>query len=124
MRPVNLKPPIERRAQTARRSSRLLAQGLGSKASPPGCGHFQTKNPRTDRSRVLGVPIRNGDSPVASAFSIRSGATPRGPIHTNTPLPNQPSEPDISTLLGLGRFYFAATERKRRLTTECFLGCK
>jgi len=55
------------------------------------------------------VPIRNGASPVASALSIRSGATPRGPIHTITPLPNQPSQPDISTLLGLGRFYFAAT---------------
>jgi len=55
------------------------------------------------------VPIRNGASPVASALSIRSGATPRGPIHTNTPLSNPPSEPDISTLLGLGRFYFAAT---------------
>jgi len=98
MRPVNLKPHIERRAHAARRSSRLLAQGLGSKASPPGCGHFQTKNPRTKRSRVLVVPIRNGASPVASALSIRSGATPRGPIHTNTPLSNPPSEPDISTL--------------------------
>src|ERR1700736_1203751 len=109
MRLVNRKPPIERRAQTARRSSRLLAQGLGSKASPPGCGHVKTKNPRTQRSRVLVVPIRNGACPVASALSIRSGATPRGPIHTITPLPNQPSEPDISTLLGLGRFYFAST---------------
>jgi len=57
------------------------------------------------------VPIRNGASPVASALSIRTGATPRGPIHPITPLPNQPSEPDISTLLGLGRFYFAATEK-------------
>ena len=53
-----------------------------------------------------------GASPVvASALGIRSGATPRGRVHTNTPLPKSPSKQDISTLLGIGHFYFALTWR-------------
>jgi hypothetical protein len=51
-----------------------------------------------------------GASPVvASALGIRSGATPRGPIHVTTPLRNDTLKPDISTLPELGHFYFALT---------------
>jgi len=51
-----------------------------------------------------------GASPVvASASGIRSGATPRGRLQPNTLLPARPSKQDISTLLGLGHFYFALT---------------
>jgi hypothetical protein len=48
-------------------------------------------------------------SVVASALGIRSGATPRGRVHTTTPRPAGPSKQDISTLLGIGHFYFALT---------------
>jgi hypothetical protein len=51
-----------------------------------------------------------GASPVvASALGIRSGATPRGRLQPITPLPARPSKQDISTLLGIGHFYFALT---------------
>lgn len=50
-----------------------------------------------------------GASSVASALGIRSGATPRGPIHPNTPSPTGLPKPDISTLLAIGHFYFALT---------------
>jgi hypothetical protein len=51
-----------------------------------------------------------GASPVvASALGIRSGATPRGPIYITMPRPAVPSKQDISTLLGIGHFYFALT---------------
>jgi len=51
-----------------------------------------------------------GASPVvASALGIRSGATPRGRLQPSTPLPADPSKQDISTLLGIGHFYFALT---------------
>jgi len=42
-------------------------------------------------------------------LGIRSGATPRGPIHITTPLRNDTLKPDISTLPELGHFYFALT---------------
>ncbi len=66
----------------------------------------EKKTPESD-SRVFADHA--GASPVASALGIRSGATPHGPIHPSTPTSSQPSQPDVSTLLALGRFYFAAT---------------
>lgn len=50
-----------------------------------------------------------GASSVASALSTRSGATPRGHIHPNSPTLDARSKQDISTLLGIGHFYFALT---------------
>ena len=51
-----------------------------------------------------------GASPVvASALSIRSGATPRGRIHSKPHPSALPPKEDISTLLGIGHFYFALT---------------
>src|SRR4051812_43067010 len=69
----------------------------------------EVKNPSTERSAPRGVCRFSGASPVASALGIRSGATPRGLIHPNIHSQVQPSKPDISTLLGLGHFYFALT---------------
>ena len=61
-----------------------------------------------------------GASPVvASALGIRSGATPRGPIHITTPLRNDTLKPDISTLPELGHFYFALTGR--RIADESYI---
>src|ERR1700686_2728013 len=66
------------------------------------------QNPRRN-SRVFALPISNGASPIASALGIRLGATPREHIHPNSQLRRHPTKPDISTLLGLGHFYFALT---------------
>ena len=61
-----------------------------------------------------------GASPVvASALGIRSGATPRGPIHVTTPLRNDTLKPDISTLPELGHFYFALTRLAFGVTGRC-----
>ena len=68
----------------------------------------KSKTPETD-SRVPELPISHGASPVASVFGIRLGATPRGPIHTNIAPSFRPSKQDISTLPGIGHFYFALT---------------
>jgi hypothetical protein len=52
-----------------------------------------------------------GASPVvASALGIRLGATPRGRIHLNIHPSALLRKADISTLLGIGHFYFAATD--------------
>ena len=69
------------------------------------------QNPRRN-SRVFALPISNGASPIASALGIRLGATPREHIHPNSQLRRHPTKPDISTLLGLGHFYFALTLAK------------
>ena len=67
------------------------------------------QNPR-GHSRVFALPISNGASPIATALGIRLGATPREHIHPNSQRQFHPTKPDISTLLGLGHFYFALTE--------------
>jgi hypothetical protein len=42
-------------------------------------------------------------------LGIRSGATPRGRIHSKPHPSTLPRKEDISTLLGIGHFYFALT---------------
>jgi hypothetical protein len=103
---------IERRAKSARR----IFAFTQPKASAPELHHpdvatskSKTKTPKQKRSRVLAVPIRNGASPVASALGIRLGATPGGPYQPNIASLARPSKQDISTLLGIGHFYFALT---------------
>lgn len=103
---------IERRAKPARRSLAFIKP----KASAPKLHHpdvanskSKSKTPEQRRSRVLELPISNGASPVASALGIRSGATPRGPHQLNMTFPDRLSKQDISTLLGIGHFYFALT---------------
>jgi hypothetical protein len=101
---------IERRAKPARRSLAFIQP----KASAPKLHHPdvvkpKSKTPEQRRSRVLDLPISNGASPVASALGIRSGATLRGPHQLNMTFPGRLSKQDISTLLGIGHFYFALT---------------
>src|ERR1035437_261792 len=60
-----------------------------------------------------------GASPVvASALGIRSGATPRGRHQRTTAPPSRLSKQDISTLLGIGHFYFALTPRSQRIAVH------
>jgi len=101
---------IERRAKPARRSLAFTKP----KASAPKLHHpdvvkSKSKTPEQRRSRVLELPISNGASPVASALGIRLGATPRGPHQPNMTSPGHLSKQDISTLPGIGHFYFALT---------------
>src|SRR5579863_152385 len=107
MRLVDPKLQKERRAKAARRFSRFVAQGLRSsetspkkvgvcfgwwKAEPSGAGFA------ADRGGCAADAFFGASPVVASALGARSGATPRGQIHTTTPLRNQPLIPDISTL--------------------------
>jgi hypothetical protein len=48
-------------------------------------------------------------------LGIRSGATPRGRIYSNPTPSALLRKADISTLLGIGHFYFALTQVKKRL---------
>ena len=51
-----------------------------------------------------------GVSPVASALDLlQERDSPKNRFQTNTTFPEPTSKPDISTLLGLGHFYFALT---------------
>jgi hypothetical protein len=55
-----------------------------------------------------------GASPVAAVFGSAPGSAtpPEHRIHFKPTLPAIPSKQDISTLLGIGHFYFALTEGK------------
>jgi hypothetical protein len=68
------------------------------------------QNPRGHSRVFASLPISNGASPIASALGIRLGATPREHIHPNSQPRNHPIKQDISTLPGLGHFYFALTQ--------------
>src|ERR1700694_3071839 len=67
------------------------------------------KTPSESLSQSEGECRFFGASPVASALGIRSGTTPYGLIHSKPHSGDHSAKPDISTLLGLGHFYFALT---------------
>ena len=103
---------IEHRAKSARRSlafTQPKASALKLHHPDVAKSKSKSKTPEPRRSRVLGWPISNGASPVASALGIRLGATPRGLHQPNMASPARLSKQDISTLLGIGHFYFAMT---------------
>jgi len=103
---------IEHRAKSARRSlafTQPKASALKLHHPDVAKSKSKSKTPEPRRSRVLGWPISNGASPVASALGIRLGATPRGLHQPNMASPARLSKQDISTLLGIGHFYFALT---------------
>ena len=103
------KPAGDLRVYSPKASARKLHQRMQ-----------QMKNPSTEHSAPRGVRRFPGASSVASALGIRSGATPRGPFHTNIHSFRHHSKPDISTLLALGHFYFALTEQGCGLSlVEC-----
>jgi hypothetical protein len=79
----------------------------------PPLGSFTTRMIQKQNPRVVLEGSCDADPsrslPVASALGIRLGATPGGPIYPNIQPRITVSKPDISTLLGLGHFYFALT---------------
>src|SRR6202142_764892 len=98
------------RAKSARRTSAFTKpKASARKLHHPDVAKSKSKTPEQKSSRGLESPISNGASPVASALGIRLGGTPRGPHQPNMLSPAPPSKQDISTLLGIGHFYFALT---------------
>jgi hypothetical protein len=104
----------ERRANAARRSlafyrprPRLLRgstkESMPSKPKPSDGGSFTTTRGSVADAFFGASPV------VASALGIRSGATPRGRFHCKPSPSALPRKEDISTLLGIGHFYFALT---------------
>ena len=110
----------ERRAKPARRSFAFyrprppLLRGSTKESIPskpkPSDGNFVA----AIRGSVADAFF--GASPVvASALGSRSGATPRGQIHSKPSPSALLRKADILTLLGIGHFYFALTELTRIL---------
>ena len=106
---------LERRAEPARRTSRLIypktaARGL-HQSSPAG----QNQNPQNGHLLARfdwGVGAACfGASPVAAVFGSAPGSatSPKHRIQFNPAPPGPLSKQDISTLLGIGHFYFALT---------------
>jgi hypothetical protein len=107
---------IGRRAKSARRAFAFTQPKASAlKLHHPDVATSKSKTPEQKRSRVLELPISNGACPVASALGIRLGATPRGPHQPTMASPARQSKQDISTLLGIGHFYFALTIVDRAL---------
>ena len=109
----------ERRAKAARRSFAFSSprpsllrdftkESMISLLKPkPSGGHWVS-------TRGLFADAFFGASPVvASALGIRLGATPRGRIHLNIHPSALLRKADISTLLGIGHFYFALTGKPK-----------
>lgn len=60
-----------------------------------------------------------GASPVASALNLpRERDSPENRNHTNMHSPPTASKPDISTLQGIGHFYFALTNATRDKSSD------
>ena len=105
----------ERRAKPARRSSRLIYPKTAARGLHQSRFAHKNQNPQNGQHRArfdwgFGA-VCFGASPVAAVFGSAPGsATP--PEHRSHSNPNPPAallKQDISTLLGIGHFYFALT---------------
>ena len=105
---VRLYRPIneERRAKAARRSIAFPRPRPPLGGFTKECSHKKTP---LSRAGSEGLCRFFGASPVASALGIRRARPRTDDINLNMPLGRTPANQDISTLPGLGRFYFALT---------------
>jgi hypothetical protein len=106
-----------RRAKPARRSSRCIDPKTAARGLHQSRSAHKNQNPQNGQHRArfdwgFGA-VCFGASPVAAVFGSAPGsATP--PEHRSHSNPNPPAallKQDISTLLGIGHFYFALTSR-------------
>ena len=67
------------------------------------------------RSRVF-APIRNGAYPVASALGAEPGTTPVRLCEHTMEVEVDPQKQELSTLVGLGTFYFGPTVERISLS--------
>ena len=99
-------PPLEAQFGVPGRNRNIGQAGAGSRArkrSPLGGVHRHQRA----NCRFFGA------SSVASALGFRSKRDPAADtIHSNMPSASERSKQDISTLQGIGHFYFALTGRK------------
>ena len=107
--------PMERRAKPARRSSRFMdPKAAARRLHQSRCAH-KNQNPQNGHLMArfdwgFGA-ICFGASPVAAVFGSAPGSAtpPEHRIHSNPSSQAATLKQDISTLLGIGHFYFALT---------------
>src|ERR1017187_8437395 len=106
---------MERRAKPARRSSRLMYPKTAARRLHQSRSAHKNQNPRNGQHRArfdwgFGA-ICFGASPVAAVFGSAPGSatSPEHRIYSNPAPPADFLKQDISTLLGIGHFYFALT---------------
>ena len=116
---------MERRAKAARRSSRLMYPKAAARRLHQSRSVQKNQNPQNGHLMArfdwgFGA-ICFGASPVAAVFGSAPGSatSPEHRIHSNPASPADLSKQDISTLLGIGHFYFALT---RAVPTACERG--
>ena len=114
-RPHRTQRQEERRAKPARRSSRFLYPKTAAPRLHQSRFPRKNQNPQNGHHRArfdwgFGAACF-GASPVAAVFGSAPGSAtpPERQIYSNPTLPTRPSKQDISTLLGIGHFYFALT---------------
>src|SRR5208283_3718140 len=106
---------MERRAKPARRSSRFMYPKTAARRLHQSRSAMKNQNPQNGHLMArfdwgFGA-ICFGASPVAAVFGSAPGSatSPKHRIHSNPAPPAASSKQDISTLLGIGHFYFALT---------------
>ena len=103
----------ERRAKPARRSSRFMYPKTAARRLHQSRSANKNQNPQNGHLMArfdwgFGATCF-GASPVAAVFGSAPGTPPEHRIHSKPNPPTGPSKQAISTLLGLGHFYFALT---------------
>ncbi len=113
----------ERWAKPARRSSRFIYPKTAARELHQSRSVLKNQNPQNGHHRARfdwgSGAVCFGASPVAAVFGSAPGSAtpPEHRIHCK-PAPSAPSsKQDISTLLGIGHFYFALTWSAERAVT-------
>ncbi len=105
----------ERRAKAARRSPRLNYPKTAARRLHQSRGVSKNQNPQNGHLMARfdwgSGAICFGASPVAAVFGSAPGSATslEHRTHSKPILPVDPPKQDISTLLGIGHFYFALT---------------
>src|ERR1017187_8739517 len=105
----------DRRAKPARRSSRLRYPKTAAQRLHQSRSAHKNQNPQNGQLMARfdwgSGAISFGASPVAAVFGSAPGSAtpPEHRIHFKPSSPTAPLKQDISTLLGIGHFYFALT---------------
>ena len=106
---------MERRAKPARRSSRFLYPKTAARGLHQSRCAMKNQNPQNGHLMARfdwgSGAVCFGASPVAAVFGSAPGSATslEHRIQSNTDPPAVPAKQDISTLLGIGHFYFALT---------------
>src|SRR6266849_635631 len=122
--------PMERRAKPARRSSRFMDPKTAARRLHQSTSAHKNQNPQNGHLMArfdwgFGA-ICFGASPVAAVFGSAPGSAtpPEHRIHFNPSSQAALLKQDISTLLGIGHFYFALTRflTRARVTPQPGVG--